>query len=62
MSGHREHLIELARADQRRSVEEANVTYRALEARRAGASWREIGAELGMTKQAAQKRYDRKLF
>jgi DNA-directed RNA polymerase specialized sigma24 family protein len=31
-------------------------------ARKAGASWSQIGAALGISKQAAQKRYDRRLF
>jgi hypothetical protein len=34
----------------------------ALSARENGASWSQIGAAIGITKQAAQKRYDRRLF
>jgi hypothetical protein len=50
-----EHLLRraaLARARTERQVSEAVET-----ARRAGISWKRIGAELGITAQAAQQRY-----
>lgn len=38
------------------------ITARVADARRYGASWSQIGGALGISKQAAQKRYDRRLF
>lgn len=38
------------------------ITTRVAHARRYGASRSQIGRALGMSKQAAQKRYDRRLF
>jgi hypothetical protein len=55
-------LDNLREAERRRQAEDNNVTYWALQARKDGATGQAIGEMLGMSKQAAQKRYDRKLF
>jgi hypothetical protein len=47
-------------ADQRASLDDA-VTDAVHAARRANRSWAEIGAMLGVSKQAAQRRYGRKV-
>lgn len=59
----RRHALHILRCNDRaRSMAEDTVTAQVVTARKAGASWREIGEQLGITKQAAQKRYDRKPF
>ena len=50
------HLAELA--EQRASLE-GELTEAVLEARRSNRSWSEIGAMLGVSKQAAQRKYGR---
>lgn len=54
-------LCNLASLERQRQSLDARTTATALEARAAGASWGDIGRMLGMTKQAARKRYDRRL-
>lgn len=55
------HLHRVRIHELRRRQKENLLTVLVLEARDAGASWGQIGRMLGMSKQAAQKRYDRRL-
>jgi hypothetical protein len=50
-----EHLLRRAALDRARS--ERQIRDAVAEARRAGLSWKRIGAELGISAQAAQQRY-----
>lgn len=52
-----EALVALADAQRRADAAALVVKRRALEARTAGATWAEIGSELGITPQSAHSRY-----
>jgi hypothetical protein len=54
-------LRALAELAEQREALEGELTRAVLEARRAHRSWSEIGAMLGVSKQAAQRKYSRRI-
>lgn len=52
-----DHLHDLAQLATQRAELDHRIAARVAQAREAGRTWEQIGAALGVTKQAAQKRY-----